>query len=113
METAAARSFKPSILLYLASAKTPINQGKGSLSAKFRLKDLSTLLTGIGVTAERSGPLDKGGALLGTGGNGEQTDGAQRRGVREGRVGGDDGEGDVVLERAVLLLLDLLDGSVL
>jgi len=70
-------------------------------------------LTSIGITTEGTGPLDESRTLLGTGSNSEQSDGAERRGVRESGSRRDDGEGDVVLEGAVLLLLDLLDGSVL
>ena len=115
LETAAARSFKPSILLYLASARTPFVKKQRGLLVRHSSQShvTSPTLTSISVTAERSGPLDKGGSLLGTGSNGEETDGAQRRGVGESGIGRDDREGNVVLERAVLFLLDLLDSSVL
>jgi hypothetical protein len=70
-------------------------------------------LTGIGVAGEVAGPLDKGAALELARGDGVAADGAHNAGVGKLGLGRDDAVRDVVVDGAVLLLLDLELGAIL
>lgn len=69
--------------------------------------------TGISVRGEVAGPLDESAVLVLARGDGVAADGADGGGVAQSGVGSDNRVGDVVVERRVLLLLDLDDGAVL
>ena len=55
-------------------------------------------LTSVSVAGEVAGVLDVGGALEVTAGDGVAADGGDDGGVGQGRLGGDDGVGDVVVD---------------
>lgn len=69
------------------------------MGCAFRTSDWSDpWLTGVSVAGEVAGVLDVGGALEVTASDGVAADGGDDGGVGEGRLGGDDGVGDVVVD---------------
>jgi len=68
--------------------------------------------TSISIRREVAGPLDIGAALELARRHSIAADGADYRRVADCRLRGDDRVGDVVVDRRVLLLLDLDDGAV-
>jgi hypothetical protein len=69
--------------------------------------------SGISIAREVAGPLDEGRLLELAAGDGVGAHGAHHRAVGELWLGGDDGVGDVVVDGAVLFLLDLNHGTIL
>jgi hypothetical protein len=90
-----------------------LHSGLGQVSQSVAALELGILDdTSIGVAGEVASPFDEGAVLKLARGDGVAADGADDAGVRELRLGSDDAVGDVVVDGAVLLLLDLELGAV-